>query len=71
MSNFNEKTTVGINAGSVEYSAEEAAVEIDELIELLEQAKEDGATHVVGFSGNYRGARYVRLGDHYDWIGED
>lgn len=65
---FNKETTVGISAGSVEYSAEEAAVTIDEMIEMLQQAKEDGATHVVGFSGNYRGAQYVRLGTEVEWL---
>jgi hypothetical protein len=47
-------------AGSVEYGQTEAAVEIDELIAALEEAREDGATHVVGLSGN-RGDQYVRL----------
>lgn len=52
-----------IPAGSVEYNAEEAEVDIDDLIAQLEAAKEDGATHVLGLSGNYRGAAYVRLGE--------
>jgi hypothetical protein len=52
-----------IYAGSVEYSREEAAVTIDELISQLEQARADGVTHVVGLSGNYRGAKYVSLGE--------
>lgn len=51
-----------IPAGSVEYDAAAAEVEIDELIESLQRAKEEGATHVLGLSGNYRGAQYVRLG---------
>lgn len=51
-----------MSAGSAEYSIEDAQVSIDELISQLQEAKEDGATHVVGLSGNYRGARYVRLG---------
>lgn len=50
-----------IGAGSVEYSKTAAELSIDEFIDALEEAKEDGATHVVGLSGNYRGARYVRL----------
>lgn len=65
---INSETTIGISAGSVEYSMDEAAMEIDEMIAMLESAKEEGATHVVGFSGNYRGAQYVRLGSHYDWL---
>jgi hypothetical protein len=52
-----------IAAGSVEYDKDEAAVEIDELISRLEAAKLDGATHVVGLSGNYRGAKWVRIGE--------
>lgn len=56
-----DKTYVFMSAGSVEYSEAEAELSIDELIEALEEAKEEGATHVVGLSGNYRGAQYVRL----------
>lgn len=52
-----------ISAGSVEYSIDEAIVDIDEFIEKLEEARDEGATHIVGLSGNYRGASYVRLGD--------
>ena len=52
-----------IPAGSVEYSKSKARVDIDEFIADLQQAKEDGATHVLGLSGNYRGAQWVRLGD--------
>jgi hypothetical protein len=51
-----------IPAGSVEYSKDAAAVEIEELIVALEEARDQGVTHVVGLSGNYRGASYVRLG---------
>lgn len=50
-----------IYAGDVEYDKRKAAVDIDELIEALEAAKEDGVTDIVGLSGNYRGAQYVRL----------
>jgi pyruvate-formate lyase-activating enzyme len=66
------QTTITLSAGSVEYSLDEAAVPIEELIALLEEAKEDGATHVVGTSGNYRGAQWVRLGGHfgYGWADE-
>lgn len=62
------KNIVGISAGSVEYSADEAAVNIDALIEALQEAQENGATHVVGFSGNYRGAKYVRLGTNPEFL---
>jgi len=69
------KVYATLSAGSVEYSRSEAEVDIDELIRDLEQCKEDGATHVLGLSGNYRGAQYVRLGtpelDEDDWSDED
>lgn len=68
---MSEFKTIGIAAGNVEYSAKEAAVGIDEMIEALESAKEDGATHVVGFSGNYRGAQYTRLGLDFEFLEEE
>lgn len=52
-----------ISAGNVEYNMEEAQVKIKDLIAQLKQAKRDGAKYVVGLSGNYRGAQYVRLGE--------
>ena len=57
------KTYAMINAGSVEYDKTEAEIPIEEFISWLETAQEDGATHVVGLSGNYRGAQYVRLSE--------
>lgn len=63
--------TVTLDAGSVEYSLDEAAMPIDDLIELLEQAKEEGATHVVGASGNYRGAQWVRFREYYGWASDE
>jgi hypothetical protein len=57
-----DKVYATISAGDVEYSREAAEVSIQELIEQLEQARESGATHVIGLSSNYRGASYVRLG---------
>lgn len=50
-----------VPAGSVEYSKTAAAVGIDDFIRAMERARDDGATHVLGLSGNYRGAQYVRL----------
>lgn len=66
----NSDTTVLISHGSVEYSLDEAAVEIDELIEALQQAKEDGATHVAGASGNYRGAQWMRITTDPSWAND-
>lgn len=57
---------VYMSASTVEYDEHEAALEIDALISHLAQLRSDGATHVVGLSGNYRGAKYVAL-DLPDW----
>lgn len=70
MAEATEENTVEITHGSVEYSLSEAAVGIDDLIESLVQAKADGAKYVVGMSGNYRGAKYLRLHtepERLDW----
>jgi len=64
-----DKIYCTISAESAEYGKENAEVPIDELIEALQAAKEDGATHVLGTSGNYRGAQWVRLGmPEVDWL---
>lgn len=54
---------VTIDCGQVEYSQNQAAVDIEELIGQLTDLQDQGATHVVGLSGNYRGAQYVKLGE--------
>lgn len=56
-----QKIHAVVSAGSVEYSEQEAEVDIDEFIDALEEARDGGATHVLGLSGNYRGAQFVRL----------
>ena len=63
-----------ISTAEVEYDVNDAAVSIQSLIEQLEEALEEGATMVVGLTGNYRGAKYVKLGlvrveeeDEEDW----
>lgn len=61
------ETTIVLNAGSVEYDITEAAADIDAVIATLEEAKEEGATHVVLPSGNHRGAQWMRLRASYDW----
>lgn len=70
VSNFNPTDAVTINAGNVMYSAEEAAIAIDDFIALLESAKSEGATHTVFLSGNYRGAQYVSIDHFYNWLEE-
>jgi hypothetical protein len=68
---MNKSECVTISAGRVEYDINEAAVSIDDMIDMLESAKSEGATHVVGTSGNYRGAQWIRLGRSYDWADDD
>lgn len=64
------ETTVTISAGNVEYDFADAATPIAELIEMLQVLEREGATHVVGLSGNYRGPRYVKLGLP-EWTDDD
>lgn len=66
MSDF-ENDTIVLPAGDVAYSMAEAAVPIQELIDLLEAAKSEGATHVVQSSGNYRGAKWMHTSRQYEW----
>ena len=54
-------TAVFLSGGAVEYDYKQATVEIDDLIEALEEMKEQGAQYVTMSSGNYRGARWQRL----------
>ena len=67
MADFNPADAVTMSAGNVEYSAEEAAITIDDLIGSLESAKSEGATHVVQSSGNYRGAKWMHTSRQYEW----
>ena len=61
MSNPTTTPYVTLEFGDVEYDAEPATITIDDLMEILEQAKAEGATHVVGLSGNWRGGKYARI----------
>ena len=54
-------TAVFLSGGDVEYDYKEATVAIDELIEALQEMKEEGAEYVTMSSGNYRGASWQRL----------
>ena len=45
----------------VKYEFDEAARGIDEVIAELESWRVEGATHVVLFSGNHRGAKWSRV----------
>lgn len=68
---MDKSLVITLSAGSVEYSVDDAAVSIDELIDVLAQARDDGATHVAGTSGNYRGPQWVRLGLNAGWADEE
>lgn len=59
-----------LSAGYTEYSLDEAKIPIQDLIDALESAKGEGATHIVQASGNHRGAQWVRLSDHIAWADE-
>lgn len=63
--------TIVIPAGSVEYSIDEARIEIDDLISALESAKSDGAEFVVMASGNYRGAQWMRVSADLDFADDE
>jgi predicted alpha/beta hydrolase len=63
-------TTVVLDGGSVEYDIDKASADIDAVISALEEAKKEGATHVVLPSGNSRGAQWMTLHPSYDWAGE-
>lgn len=71
---MDQRLVVTLDAGDVEYSLTEAATDIDQIIDALQQAKDEGARYVVGLSGNYRGARYVSISPNYELLvdkGED
>ena len=54
-------TTVFLSGGAVEYDYKQATVAIDDLIQALEEMKEQGAEYVAMRSGNYRGAQWQRI----------
>ena len=54
-------TAVFLSGGAVEYDYKQATVEIDDLIQALEEMKEQGAQYVTMSSGNYRGAQWQRI----------
>ena len=68
---MDENQTIILAGGRVEYDLAEASVEIGELIDALERAREDGATHVAMASGNYRGASWASVGTDWSWADDD
>lgn len=68
---FDKSTTAVLAGGGVEYSAEDAAIEIDALLRVVEDMKADGITHVVMSSGNYRGAQWASIRDHWNYADDE
>lgn len=68
MQDFDRDNTIVLNATSVEYSLEDASTPIDQLIELLEDAKSNGAEFVTMSSGNYRGAQWQHIPTSFEWV---
>ena len=67
MKEYIRENCIVLSGGDVEYSLEEAAVSIDDLIKTLEDAKSEGAEYVVQSSGNWRGAKWMNTSLMYDW----
>ena len=63
-------STVRLSTGGAEYNLTDAAVDINDLIDGLEEARDEGATHVVMPSGNRRGAQWIKLYVGCEWIDE-
>ena len=61
-------TAVFLSGGAVEYDYKQATVAIDELIEALQEMKEQGAQYVTMSSGNYRGAQWQRIGTELEMM---
>ena len=66
-----DKQTIILHGGNIAYDRADAEVSIEELIMALETARDDGATHVVMSSGNYRGAQWATISDDWTWVDED
>lgn len=54
-----------MNTWQVEYNRDKAEVDIEDLIDELMELKDQGVEKIVGLTGNYRGARYIKLGMPY------
>lgn len=61
-------TAVFLSGGDVEYDHKQATVEIDDLIQALQEMKEQGAQYVAMRSGNYRGAQWQRIGTELEMM---
>jgi 2-iminoacetate synthase ThiH len=70
MDEFNVETAAVLDQGGVEYSAVDAAMPLEELMAALEAMKEEGVTHVLMASGNYRGAQWQRMTADWSWASE-
>lgn len=54
-----EQNTVAFGS-NLEYGLEEAVVPIQEFIDALMEAQDDGAEYVTLLSGNYRGGQFLK-----------
>lgn len=68
---FESNETIVLGGGGVQYAAKDAAVRIDDLIAALQEAKEEGAEHVLMASGNYRGAQWASIGTDWSWMDDE
>lgn len=66
--NVTTDNTIMLDTGGVEYSLEDAVISIQDLIDALEEAQENGAEYVTMSSGNSRGARYMKPRASYDYL---
>lgn len=67
----NDSNTGVLHGGGVEYSLSEAASSIQDVIDALEDMKENGLEFVVMSSGNYRGAQWASVGTDWNWAEDD
>lgn len=65
------KRIIGMNAANAEYGIEDAVIPLDDLLAVLQDAKAEGATHIVGYTGNYRGAKYAKFATTYDFLDDE
>lgn len=71
MSKANDSNTGVLHGGGVEYALAEAASSIQEVIDALENMKDNGLEYVVMSSGNYRGAQWASVGTSWSWAEDD
>lgn len=71
MSEITRSNTGVLSGGGVEYALADAATPIDDVIDALQNMKDNGLEFVVMSSGNYRGAQWASVGDSWNWAEDD